>query len=50
MKQVTQKAISAKIDRDMFEMLEACCKRSNMKRNRLINLAINEYVKNHWND
>lgn len=49
MKQVTQKAISAKIDGDMFEMLEACCKRSGMKRNRLINLAINEYIKNHWN-
>lgn len=50
MKQITQKAISAKIDGDMFAMLEGFCNRNNMKRNRLINLAINEYIKNHWND
>lgn len=50
MKQITQKAISAKIDGDMFQMLDAFCERSNMKRNRLINLAINEYISKHWND
>lgn len=50
MKQITQKAISAKIDGDMFEMLEGFCNQRSMKRNRLINLAINEYMKNHWND
>lgn len=50
MKQVNQKAISAKIDGDTFEMLEAYCKRNNMKRNRLINLATSEYIANHWTD
>lgn len=49
MKQVTQKAISAKIDGDIFEMLEAYCKRNNMKRNRLINLAMSEYLTRNWN-
>ena len=49
MKQITQKAISAKIDGDTFELAESYCKRNNMKRNRLINLAINEYVTRNWN-
>lgn len=49
MKQITQKAISAKIDGDIFEMLEAYCKRNSMKRNRLINLAMSEYLTKNWN-
>lgn len=49
MKQITQKAISAKIDGDTFEMVEAYCKRNGMKRNRLINLAMSEYLTRNWN-
>lgn len=49
MKQITQKAISAKIDGDIFEMVEAYCKRNGMKRNRLINLAMSEYLTRNWN-
>lgn len=48
MKQVNQKAISAKVDIEVFAEMELFCKRSEMKRNRLINLALNEYMKNHW--
>lgn len=48
MKQITQKAISAKVDVEVFAEMELFCKRQNMKRNRLINLALNEYMKNHW--
>lgn len=44
MEQIKQKAISAKIDNNIFEMMEAYCKRNNMKRNRLINLAIDSYL------
>lgn len=49
MKQITQKAISAKIDGDTFKMVEAYCKRNCMKRNRLINLAMSEYLTRNWN-
>lgn len=49
-KQVNQKAISAKVDGDIFEQMEAFCNRNNIKRNRLINLAVEEYLKNHWNE
>lgn len=48
MKQVNQKAISAKVDIEVFAEMELFCKRSEMKRNRLINLALNEYMKNNW--
>lgn len=48
MKQINQKAISAKVDVEVFAEMELYCKRSEMKRNRLINLALNEYLKNHW--
>lgn len=48
MKQITQKAISAKVDVDVFAEMELFCERKNMKRNRLINLALNEYMTNHW--
>lgn len=48
MKQVNQKAISAKVDVAVFEEMELFCKRSEMKRNRLINLALTEYLDNHW--
>lgn len=48
MRQVTQKAISAKVDIETLAEMELFCKRQEMKRNRLINLALNEYMKNHW--
>ena len=48
MKQINQQAISAKVDVEVFAEMELYCKRSEMKRNRLINLALNEYLKNHW--
>lgn len=47
MKQINQKAISAKVDVEVFAEMELFCKLSNMKRNRLINLALNEYMSNH---
>lgn len=47
MKQVNQKAISAKLDMQVFAEMEIYCKVKDMKRNRLINLAINEYMSNH---
>ena len=46
MKQINQKAISAKVDIDVFAEMELFCKLNNMKRNRLINLALNEYMSN----
>lgn len=49
-KQVNQKAISAKVDGDIFEQMEAFCNRNNIKRNRFINQAVDEYLKNHWNE
>ena len=42
-----QKAISAKVDMDVFEDMELFCKLYNVKRNRLINLALVEYIYNH---
>lgn len=50
MKQIKQKAISAKVDNNIFEMLETYCKRNNMKRNRLINLAIDSYLSENWTE
>ena len=47
MKQVNQKAISAKLDMEVFAEMEIYCKVKDMKRNRLINLAIDEYMSNH---
>lgn len=47
MKQVNQKAISAKLDLEVYAEMEIYCKVKDMKRNRLINLAINEYMSNH---
>lgn len=47
MRQVNQKAISAKLDMEVFAEMEIYCKVKDMKRNRLINLAINEYMSNH---
>ena len=47
MKQINQKAISAKINVEVFAEMEIFCKLNDMKRNRLINLALNEYMSNH---
>lgn len=47
MKQINQKAISAEVDIDVFAEMELFCKVNDMKRNRLINLALNEYMSNH---
>ena len=47
MKQINQKAISAKVDIEVFAEMELFCKLNDMKRNRLINLALNEYISNH---
>lgn len=47
MKQINQKAISAKVDIDVFAEMELFCKLNDMKRNRLINLALNEYMSNY---
>lgn len=48
MRQVTQKAISAKVDIETYAEMELFCKRHDMKRNRLINLALNEYITKNW--
>ena len=48
MKQINQKAISAKVDIEVFAEMELFCKLNDMKRNRLINLALVEYLDNHW--
>ena len=48
MRQVTQKAISAKVDIETYAEMELFCKRHDMKRNRLINLALDEYMTNNW--
>ena len=50
MEQIKQKAISAKIDNSIFEMMNEYCKRNNMKRNRLINLAIDRYLSANWTE
>ena len=47
MKQIKQKAISAKEDIEVFTEMELFCKLNDMKRNRLVNLALNEYMSNH---
>lgn len=47
MKQVNQKAISAKLDMEVFAEMELYCKVKDIKRNRLINLALTEYMTNH---
>lgn len=47
MKQVKQKAISAKLDMEVFAEMELFCKVKDVKRNRLINLALSEYMTNH---
>lgn len=44
MKQVNQKAISAKLDMKVYAEIELFCKVRNIKRNRLINLALTEYL------
>lgn len=36
-RQITQKAISAKIDNEIFAEMELYCKRTETKRNKLIN-------------
>lgn len=46
MKQVSQKAISAKLDMEVFAEMELYCKVKDIKRNRLINLALTEYMSN----
>ena len=47
-RQVNQKAISAKIDNEIFAEMELYCKRKEIKRNKLINAALNEYLEIHW--
>lgn len=47
MKQVNQKAMSAKIDMEVYAEMEIYCQSQNIKRNRLINLALTEYMTNH---
>ena len=47
MKQVNQKAISAKLDMEVYAEIELFCKIEDIKRNRLINLALTEYMSNH---
>lgn len=47
MKQVNQKAISAKLDMEVYAEIELFCKLKEIKRNRLINLALTEYMSNH---
>lgn len=47
MKQVNQKAISAKIDIVVLAEMDKFCSDKEIKRNRLINLALNEYISNH---
>lgn len=47
MKQVNQKAISAKLDMEVYAEMELFCKVKDIKRNRLINLALNEYMSIH---
>lgn len=47
MRKVNQKAISAKLDMKMYAEIELFCKVKDIKRNRLINLALNEYLSNH---
>lgn len=46
MKQVNQKAISAKIDIEVLAEMDKFCSDKEIKRNRLINLALAEYMTN----
>lgn len=46
MKQVNQKAISAKLDIEVLAEMELYCKVKDIKRNRLINLALTKYMSN----
>ena len=46
-KQVNQKAISAKINLDIFFLIEIYYNKNNIKRNALINQAISDYLKFH---
>lgn len=46
MKQVNQKAISVKVDIEIYAEMELFCKVIGMKRNRVINLALKEYMAN----
>ena len=46
-KQVNQKAISAKINLDIFALMELYCEKCDIKRNALINQAISDYLKLH---
>lgn len=47
MRQITQKAISAKVNADLFLLLEEYCNKFNQKRNRIINQSIEEFLINH---
>ena len=47
MRQITQKAISAKVNADLFLLLEEYCNKYNQKRNRIINQSIEEFLINH---
>lgn len=47
-RQINQKAISAKIDNEIFARMELFCKHTETKRNKLINEALNEYLRYHW--
>lgn len=47
MKQVNQIAISAKLDMEVYAEIELFCKVKDVKRNRLINLALTEYMSSH---
>lgn len=42
---MAQKAISLKLDSDLLEKLDIFCYEKGEKRNRVINNAINEYLK-----
>lgn len=41
---VNQKAISAKIDKDIFNKLDDWCRKNNVKRNTAINMAIDSLL------
>ena len=47
-RKVTQKAISAKINLEIFASMELYCKRTGIKRNALINQALNDFLKYNW--
>lgn len=41
------RAISVRVEHDVFQKLNDYCERKDVSRNRVINLAIEEYLKNH---